>query len=330
MALVSVVVPVYYNAENLPLLMERLTSVARTVPADVFEFVFVDDGSGDASFTILRSLTQEDPRVRVIKLSRNFGSNAAILAGLSYAKGDCAVVISADSQDPPELIPQLIALWREDSQVVLAARRTRQDPLASKILASIFNRLFCWCVFNDFPPNGFDFMLIDRRVVDILVTLQEKNSYIFGQTLWVGFKRQVVYYDRQERCGGRSRWTLGKKVKYFIDAFVAFSYLPLRVAAWLGMIIAGLGFLYAFLVLGLRLITDIQVMGWASLTVVVLVTSGTQLLIMGILGEYLWRVLDETRHRPPFIVAAVVDPGFQAGTSSLDQAMASRKKSTMP
>jgi len=306
MARVSVVVPVYFNAETLTALMERLASVSASIPEDDFEFWFVDDGSGDHSYEILVQLAKMDHRVHVIRLSRNFGSNAAILAGLSYAKGDCAVVISADLQDPPELIPQLLSSWHQGNQVVLAARQTREDPVLSRFFSSIFNRLFRRLVFHDFPANGFDFMLVDRRVVDILVRLSEKNSYIFGQTFWVGFKRHVIYYDRVKREKGRSRWTIAKRIKYFVDAFTAFSYLPLRAASSLGILTAGLGFLYALFIIGMRVTQNIPVPGWASLTVVVLITSGVQLLLIGVLGEYLWRVLDESRRRPPFIVESVV------------------------
>lgn len=307
MALISVVVPVYFNAASLPHLMERLSDVADETEGHTFEFVFVDDGSGDQSFVVLKQLASDDRRVRIIRLSRNFGSNIAILAGLTYAKGDCAAVISADLQDPPELIPQLIDLWQQGKDVVLAARRERQDPWLSRAFGATFNRLFRRLVFRDFPTNGFDFMLLDRRVVDIIVEMQEKNSYIFGQVMWVGFNRELVYYDRAKRERGRSRWTLPKKIKYFIDAFAAFSYLPLRIASLLGFLLAGLGFTYALVVIALRLLIGMRVAGWASLTVIVLVTSGTQLILTGMLGEYLWRVLDETRRRPPFIVESLVN-----------------------
>lgn len=307
MALISVVIPVYYNAESLPLLIGKLKEISMATQEDSFEFVFVDDGSGDDSFKLLTHMAKEDPKVRVIKLSRNFGSNPAILAGLTYARGDCAVVIAADLQDPPELIPQLVAIWHEGNQVVLGARRRRNDPLISKLFATAFNRLFRRFVFSDYPPDGFDFVLIDRCVIDILIALKEKNSYIFGQAIWVGFKRQIIYYDRAERRHGYSRWTITKKIKYFIDAFAAFSYLPLRAASTLGFLLATLGFLYALFIIGLRLFKGIQVAGWASLTVVVLITSGAQLVLIGVLGEYLWRVLDETRRRPPFIVESLVN-----------------------
>jgi polyisoprenyl-phosphate glycosyltransferase len=318
--LTSVVVPVYCNSETLCKLLERLAAVAAIERERDFEFLFVDDGSGDNSFDVLQQMASENPCVRVLKLSRNYGSNAAILAGLSYSRGDCVVVLTADLQDPPELIPRLIDCWEEGNQVVMAARRKRRDPLVSRLFASVFNHLFRWLVFRDFPANGFDFVLLDRRVVAILVALDEKNSYLFGQILWVGFKRCIVYYDREERKQGVSRWTTMKKIKYFIDAFTAFSYLPLRAAALIGIALSGLGFLYALFVIGLRITNGIEITGWASLSVIILVTSGAQLLLMGISGEYLWRVLDETRRRPPFIVESGVnldaDPVALAETHS--------------
>lgn len=307
MALISVVIPVYYNADSLPLLMEKLNEISKKVSMDLFEFIFVDDGSGDDSYQILKDIASEDERVRIVKLSRNFGSNPAILAGLNYARGDCAVVISADLQDPPELIPQFVAIWHEGNRVVLGARRKRSDPLLSKLFGMVFNRLFKRFVFREYPPGGFDSMLIDRCVIDIVIKLREKNSYIFGQVMWAGFKREIVYYDREKRKHGYSRWTIGKKIKYFIDAFAAFSYLPLRAGSTLGFALAGLGLLYAVFIIALRLFKGIKVEGWASLTVVLLISSGVQLILIGILGEYLWRTLDETRRRPPYVVESVLN-----------------------
>lgn len=307
MALISIVVPVYWNAGSLPLLKTELDKVAAGFPKDEFEFVFVDDGSGDNSFALLEEFSRADARVRALRLSRNFGSNAAILAGLSYASGDCAVVISADLQDPPEKIPEMIAHWKAGNEVVLAARRSREDPFPSRFFGSAFNYLFKKFVFPDFPRQGFDFMLIDRQVIDILTHWQEKNSYIFGQVMWVGFKREVVFYDRREREHGQSMWTFTKKIKYFIDAFSAFSYLPLRISTLIGFLLAFLGFFYALVTVILRLAAQTPVTGWTSLMVVVLVASGTQLMLIGVLGEYLWRVLDETRRRPPFIVHKTIN-----------------------
>lgn len=302
MSLISVVVPVYWNEKSLPVLHNELAAIAAEHPAHTFEFVFTDDGSGDGSFRVLSELAAADSRVRVLRLSRNFGSNPAILAGLTHCSGDCAVVISADLQDPPSLIPQMLESWQRGNQAVLAARRSRQDPLLSRFFATAFNRLFRRFVFSDFPANGFDFMLLDRQIIDIVSELQEKNSYIFGQVMWVGFQREVIEYDRLEREHGQSMWTFTKKIKYFIDAFSSFSYLPLRIASVMGFALAFLGFLYAIAAIVLRLASQTPVTGWTSLLVAILVISGTQLILIGLLGEYLWRVLDETRKRPAFIV----------------------------
>lgn len=304
---ISVVVPAYFNEDSVPELVGRLTDVARETPDERFEFVFVDDGSGDGTFALLSAAAEEDDRVSVARLARNFGSNAAILAGLGYATGDAAVVISADLQDPPELIPELIHAWRDGAQVVLATRRKRHDPIQARFFAAVFNRLVRRFVFSDFPPGGFDFMLVDRRVIDILVGLQEKNSYIFGQTMWVGFERRVVPYDRAERRGGRSRWTTAKKIKYFIDAFAAFSYLPIRLASIAGFCLAASGFLYILVIVAIYFAGKVAIQGWASLTAIVLLTSGVQLILLGVMGEYLWRTLDESRQRPPFVIASLVN-----------------------
>lgn len=303
-ALLSVVVPVYGNAAELRALHARLSAASGSVASLESEYVFVDDGSRDDSFEVLTALAAQDVRVRVLALSRNFGSNAAILAGLAQARGDAAMTLAADLQDPPELIPQLVAAWRGGAEVVLAARRKRDDPLPSRLLASAFNRLFRLLVFPQFPKGGFDLVLMDRRVVDTILSMPEKNSYLFGQVLWVGFRRATILYDRAARTSGRSGWTLWRKVKYLIDAFTAFSYLPVRVASLLGLLLAGLGFAYAALVIVLRLRGDIvEPRGFSALLVVILVTAGAQLVVAGLTGEYLWRVLEEVRPRPPYVVA---------------------------
>jgi len=299
---VSVVVPVYENAETLLDLIRRLHAVADGVPTLQFEFIFVDDGSLDGSFAVLQDHGQSDTRLRALRLSRNFGANAAILAGLSHARGDCVIVMTADLQDPPELIPEMIALWRQGAEVVMAARRTRNDPLVSRVFAAAFNRLFRRLVFPDFPAGGFDFVLIGRRVTDLLVRMSEKNSFIFGQVMWAGFERRVVHYDRGPRAAGSSRWTVAKKVKHFIDAFTAFSYLPVRAASFLGVLLALAGFAYATVVVIWHFAGRIREPGFAALMVALLILSGTQLMVIGVMGEYLWRVLEESRSRPAFVV----------------------------
>lgn len=307
MAFVSVVVPVYFNGPSLVALHKRLELLAEGRYQHRFEFVFVDDGSRDNSYAVLQQLAAADSRVRVVRLSRNFGSNIALVAGLSYAHGDCAVMISADLQDPPELIADMVERWEGGTPVVLAARADRNDPLLSRIPAALFNRAFRRFVFKDFPPNGFDFALIDRQVVQVVVSCSEKNTYLFGLIMWAGFQREVIYYDRAEREHGRSMWTFTKKVKYFIDAFTSFSYLPLRLASTLGFCLAIVGLLYALLVLLLRIWSGIEVEGWTSLMIVLLLTAGTQLIMLGVIGEYIWRNLEQVRQRPLFVVERVLE-----------------------
>ncbi|HVR70195.1 MAG TPA: glycosyltransferase family 2 protein [Vicinamibacteria bacterium] len=309
MSLVSVVVPVYQNAGSLADLFARLRAVAESLPGDRFEFVFVDDGSRDRSFEVLRGLAAEDPRVRVVKLSRNFGSGPAMLAGLGAAGGECMAALAADLQDPPELIPQMLELWRQGRKVVLAARRSRADPLATRLLAGAFYRLFRRFALPNMPRQGFDFFLLDRSVRDLIAGIQENNAYLMGLILWMGFDPGVVEYDRVARPAryGPSTWGLGRRVKHFIDSFTAFSYFPLRAASVLGVVVAVFGVLYAGLVVALRVVHGFPVEGWASIMVAVLLLSGVQLLMIGVLGEYLWRNLEETRRRPRYIVAEVVE-----------------------
>lgn len=303
----SIVVPVFGNAATLPELLERLWRACAGLPAPGAEIVFVDDGSRDDSFAVLSAMAAADTRIVALQLSRNFGSNAAVQAGVSHARGQAVCVIAADLQDPPELIPELVARWRAGAQVVMAARRTRDDAFLVRLPSAVFNRLFRRFVFPDFPEGGFDFVLLDRQVVDGLRRMPESHSYFFGQVFWLGFRRAVVLYDRAKRPAGRSGWTFAGRVKYFIDAFTAFSYLPVRAASFAGLVLAGLGFAYAAVVLWQRLAGNIPERGFSALMVVLLVVSGTQLLVTGIMGEYLWRALEEIRARPRFVVARAIN-----------------------
>jgi polyisoprenyl-phosphate glycosyltransferase len=310
MAQISIVVPVYFNAPSLPLLVDRLSAVAERLPGDQCEFIFVDDGSRDDSFAVLKQLAAHDSRIRLVKLARNFGSNTAILAGMTYARGDCVGFIAADLQDPPEKLLEMVGQWSLGSKVVLAVRQDRHgDPLATRVMAGIFNWLFRELVFDGFSPQGVGFFLVDRQVVDLLLLCDEKNAHLIGLILWSGFDYVTVEYDRVERKHGKSRWTFRKKLKYFIDAFAAFSYLPLRLASSLGLLIAAVGGLYALVVLVVRLLNEVPVPGWTALMVVTLLASGTQLFILGIIGEYLWRNFDATRRRPLFVVETTINAG---------------------
>ncbi len=309
MALVSIVVPVFHNAASLPDLLAQFQELARMNEADGFEFVFVDDGSSDNSFDVLQALAATETRLRVVKLSRNFGSNAALLAGMGQARGDVVAVIAADLQDPPELIHEMLVHWRTGRKVVLAARESREDPGMTALLARAFYALFRRFAIKTMPKGGFDFFLIDRQVCNLINGIQESNAYLMGLILWLGFDPKVLYYHRRERAQryGTSMWTLAKKVKYFVDSFVAFSYMPVRAASLLGMSLSMIGLLYALGMVFYWLCFDVPVAGWTSLMVVLLVVSGAQLMMTGILGEYLWRNLEETRRRPRFVIERIVE-----------------------
>lgn len=309
MATVSIVIPVYHNAKSLPDLLAAFQALARRNPGDRFEFVFVDDGSRDDSFALLENLAQSEQRIRVIKLSRNFGSNPALMAGLAYAQGEVVAAIAADLQDPPELLDEMLAYWRQGRKVVLAARETRDDPGLTSLMADCFYALFRRFAIPSMPKRGFDFFLIDRQVCDLIKGIQESNAYLMGLILWLGFNPVIVPYHRRarEKKYGHSMWTFARKLRYLIDAFVAFSYVPVRAGSLLGICLSVLGLLYAIWVVGVRLFLRVDAEGWASLMVMLLLTSGTQLIVTGILGEYLWRNLEETRRRPRFVVERILE-----------------------
>jgi glycosyltransferase involved in cell wall biosynthesis len=301
--LVSVVVPVYDNGLTLGVLFRKFKETAAALPLYEFEFVFVDDGSRDNSYSLLLDFMHGTLlRVKLIKLSRNHGSFTAYLAGLSKCEGDCAVLISADLQDPPELIPDMVHAWANAAEVVIAARRSRQDPFLTKLWSNLYYALFRKFALKEMPSGGFDFVLIDRKVVDILCTVSEKNTSLMGLILWTGFRREILYYDRQPRLRGESRWTLAKKLKYFIDSFVAFSFTPIRFATTLGFIVSVLGLSYTVVIVVDGLLHKNRIRGITMLISLVLIIGGILLFMLGVIGEYLWRILDEVRKRPVFIV----------------------------
>jgi dolichol-phosphate mannosyltransferase len=302
--LLSIIVPLLNEAANLGALHERLSATASKLDREV-ELIFVDDGSTDDSFARLVALREKDPRVRVVRFSRNFGSHAACLAGYVHCKGDHAVIISADLQDPPELILDLVAATK-DADVVWASREARDDPALTMLFSSIYNRLMRKIALPNYPEKGFDFVIVSRRVLDVIVARRERNSSLFAQILWTGFRQKSVPYARVARRVGASKWTFWKKVKLALDSIVSFSYFPIRLMSVVGILCAILGALHAVVVISLRIAWGAPITGWASLMVVVLVMGGVQMMTLGVIGEYLWRTLDEARARPPFIVAETV------------------------
>jgi polyisoprenyl-phosphate glycosyltransferase len=303
-ALFSIVIPVYDNEASLAELHARLIEVAGRHPEVPYEIVFVDDGSEDGSFARLEAIAASDPHVRAVQLSRNFGSHNACLAGLSVARGECAAIIGADLQDPPDLPWRMLEQWSPATPVVVASRHTRDDDGSRVLFATLYYEIMRRLAFPRLPRGGFDCFLIDRCVIDHLAAFSESNASISGMVMWTGFAFTEVTYDRLARPFGRSRWTFGKRVKLLIDSVVGFSYAPIRVMSAIGMSLGIMGFLYAGWIAFRKLTAGIEVTGWSSLMAALMVLSGVQLIALGVLGEYVWRALDAARQRPNFIIAA--------------------------
>ncbi len=312
MSLISIIIPIFNEEDNLPILYQRLNKITENSKHN-FEFIFVDDCSIDQSFPILREGSLKDPRVKVIQFSRNFGSHAGCLAGLINSKGDACAFISADMQDPPELIIKLIEKWENGHEIVMGVREGEEFPAG--FFSHLYYRLVRRFALKNMPESGTDVFLIDRKVVNAIINIKEKNTSIFGLLLWSGFNQTFIPYKKEDRKKGISKWTFGKKMKLFIDTFVSFSYLPIRLISLIGITVALTGFVYAVVVVANRLFLSKAIEGWTSLMVVLLLVSGVQLLMLGILGEYLWRSFDESRKRPPFIIKNMM--GFD--THSLTQ-----------
>lgn len=308
MKFISIIVPVYYNELNLTETVPQLLSLADNFNDYHLELVFVDDGSKDRSLEILLDFRAKYPDIlKVVKLTRNFGSMAAIQAGLSVAIGDCVGMISADLQDPPELFREMIGYWEKDVKAVFAVRQDREEPFLSKILSNTYYSLIRNLAISDYPDGGFDFFLIDRQVVNQLNYILEKNTNIMTLIYWLGFKPIMIPYVRRSRKKGKSRWTLTKKMKLFIDTFVAFSYFPIRALSLTGLLVAIGSFLYGTFILFYRYFFGIPVQGYVPIMLVMTFTSGIQMTMLGILGEYLWRTLDEVRSRPSFVIDEIYD-----------------------
>ena len=308
MALVSIVIPVFYNSPSLKALANRLDQLAAEHPRHDFEFIYVDDGSGEDSFARLKSLAEEDRRVRAIKLSRNFGATAAVIAGITYALGDCVGIIAADLQDPPETLSEMILRWEAGHKLVLAIQKSRlDDPWSRRLLAVLFNWLAKKLVFEGISPQGMGFFLIDRQVADILVQSNEKHTFTSGLLLWPGFKPSLVEYEREQRQQERSRWTFSKKLQYLIDALVGYSCLPLRACSFFGIGLVLCGLIYALVILIASWLNHIPLPSWSALATLILITSGAQLVTLGVISEYLWRTFDTARNRPMFVVERTIN-----------------------
>src|ERR1700724_300577 len=298
-ALLSVVAPVYDEEE----LVEEFIARACAAVADYeFELVIVNDGSTDRTAELLDRIAATDPRVRVIHLSRNFGHQAALTAGLEHAIGDVVAMIDADLQDPPELIPDMVAAWSQGADVVYAVRKQREGETAFKLAtASWFYRLFDKLAQVDLEPNSGDFRLLDRRALNALLAMTERSRFLRGMTVWVGFTQTAVSYKRDQRNAGETKYTLRKMLRFSLDAIASFSHLPLQLATYAGLLSASIAFIAIPVVIGLR-IADSYLPGFSSITIAILLLGGIQLIALGVIGEYVGRIYDEVKHRPLYIV----------------------------
>jgi dolichol-phosphate mannosyltransferase len=281
-----------------------------------WEWIVVDDHSRDNTFSVISKLAEHDPRVRGIRFARNFGAHIALTCGLREAKGSCVTALAADLQDPPEMIPELLTRWSQGTQVVWAARDRREGESARRIGLS---KLYYWIMrhvvgMKEMPSSGADFFLLDRKVVQAFNQFNEANVSIFALLTWMGFPQTTITYNKQARLHGRSGWTFKKKLKLLVDSIASFSYLPIRFMSYLGFVVAFSGFIYAGTVIVNALRGD-PIQGWSSLMVVVLVLGGVQMVLMGVLGEYLWRALDEARRRPRYIVEAATNQDDRTNSS---------------
>ncbi len=300
---ISVFYPCLNDGRSLPYLLDKTYKVLPKITQN-YEVIVIDDGSTDNSFHILQDLSYRDTRIKIIRFSRNFGSHAACLAGLINSKGDACVFISADLQEPPELILSLIKQWENGHEVVIGMREGEES--SSRIFQKIYYFLVRKFALKNMPAKGTDVFLIDRKVVNAIVDMREKNTSIFGLILWSGFNQIFVPYRREARQKGVSKWSLEKKIKLFIDTFVSFSYFPMRFMSFIGIMATFAGLIYATVIIINKLFFLKGVEGWSYLMVVLLVVSGIQLLMLGILGEYLWRNLEASRNRPVFIIDKLV------------------------
>jgi len=299
----NIVIPIYNEQENLRELYRRLRDICDRLNGITWQVIYVNDGSYDNSMRTMTEQSQKDSRFVIIDLSRNFGHQAAIAAGLAHADGDVVVFMDGDLQDPPELIPDLLACWREGAQIVQAKRRSRKERGIRRLGFEIFHKFFTWI--SDFPilPQTGIFGLVDRQAVKELNRLTEKNRFFPGLRSWVGFKQGVVYYDRQDRASGEPKQSFKRLIRYALDAIFSFSYKPLRIMTVVGICISAVGFVLAsFFVIRRLAGIEIAQTGFTTLVTLVLFLGGGQLIAIGLLGEYLARIYDEVKQRPLYIV----------------------------
>jgi dolichol-phosphate mannosyltransferase len=300
---VSVVIPVYFNAESLPLLFAELALLEQQLLARgvSLELVFVDDGSGDGSLQELLKIKHDRPSTKIVSLSRNFGSVAASKTGFKFVTGDAFIILAADLQDPPQQIVPMVDKWLEGHKFVVSVRASRQDPLLSRAFAWIYYQLIKLIVVSDYPRGGYDLMLMDKLLLPYLAgSTKHTNPNVYAY--WLGFKPSILHYHRRARRHGRSRWTFGKKLKLFLDTISGFSATPIRIISLVGALVALASFLYGTNIVVNALLGNVEVRGFATLVALISFFSGLILIMLGVLGEYLWRVLEAVSDKPETVI----------------------------
>lgn len=299
---ISVIIPAYNEEENIHMLHRRLQSVLEKITHD-YEMIFVNDGSRDNSIELIKDLARQFPQVKYIDFSRNFGHQIAVTAGLDKATGDAVVIIDADLQDPPELIAEMYEKLREGYEVVYAKRKKRKGESLFKLwTAKIFYRILSRITSISIPVDTGDFRIIDRKIVNILRQMPEKNKFLRGQISWIGFNQTYVEYDRNERLAGATSYPFGKMLRFALDGITAFSDLPLKIVTYFGFLVSGVAFIVMLYALYSRFMTESYEPGWTSLIISVLFIGGVQMIAIGIIGEYLSRMNNNIRDRPLYII----------------------------
>lgn len=299
---ISVVVPVYNNEGSLKILYERLASTIKSYnPSFTYELIFINDGSKDNSFKVLKELQESDKGIILINFSRNFGQMAGILAGWKYATGDAVINISADLQDPPEQISKMLLEWENNNEIVINYREARNDEASSALTSKLAYSLLRYTV-PSLPPGGFDYALLDRKAMDAINSISEKNRFYQGDILWVGFTIKYLPYIRLKREHGKSAYNFVKRFGNFMTAFFNISYFPIRLMSVLGFFTAASGFFYALSILYAYYFHMTPFQGWAPLMMIILIVGGLLMIMLGIIGEYIWRIYDEVKYKPNYII----------------------------
>ena len=301
--LVTILVPAYNEEEVLHMLYERLKQLMDNNEKYDFEILFVNDGSKDKSLQIMQELREKDKRVCYLNLSRNFGKEIGMIAGLDYAKGDAVVSIDADLQDPPELIPEMLKYWEEGYDDIYAKRKSREgETWLKKMTSKMYYKVLQAFTRIEIQKDTGDFRLLDRRCVEALKSMRETQRYTKGLFSWIGYNKKEILYDRDPRAAGKTKWNYGKLINLSIDGITSFTTSPLRWAAIIGVLISIVGFIYMIYIIIKTIATGIDVPGYASTMVVILFLGGIQLIFLGVIGEYLGRAFNETKHRPLYFI----------------------------